>query len=232
MSVRTAPSRGSASERPAPPRLRDVLRRVAFSLVIACVVPAAVFYTAFRGYGIWTAIFAALAWSYGAIAWRALTGRRTSGLLILTAAVMTGRTLVALLTDSTFLYFLQPIITDGLIGALFLASVLTARPMVARLAGDFYPMDEELAVRPGIRRLFRTLTLMWASLCLAKAGMTLWLLLSQSLETFVLVKSVSVLAINGVAVLATIGLAVLVGRREGLLHPVPTAVPLPVPATV
>ena len=61
----------------------------------------------------WTAIVGALAWSYGAIAWRALTGRRTSGLLILTAIVMTGRTVIALVTDSTFLYFLQPIISDG-----------------------------------------------------------------------------------------------------------------------
>ena len=39
---------------------------------------------------------------YGAIVWRAVTRRRPSGLLLLTAAVMTGRTLVALLTDSTF----------------------------------------------------------------------------------------------------------------------------------
>ena len=123
----------------------------------------------------------------------------------------------------------HPVATDHGSGGAFLASLLSARPMVARLAGDFYPMDDELALRPGIRRLFRTLTLMWATLCLAKAGITLWLLLSQSLETFVLVKSVSVLAMNGLAVAATIGLAVLVGRREGLLHPHP--VPVPIPAT-
>ncbi|GAA1776376.1 hypothetical protein GCM10009795_023100 [Nocardioides hankookensis] len=207
------------ADRPAPPRLRAVIRRVAASLVVACVVPATVFYTAFRLYGVWFAIFAALTWSYGAIAWRAVTGRRTSGLLILTASVMTLRTLVALLTDSTFLYFLQPIITDALIGTAFLVSAMTARPMVARLAGDFYPMDDELACRPGVRCLFRNLTLMWAALALAKAGFTLWLLLSQSVETFVLVKSVSMLSINASAVAATIGLAVLVGRREGLLHP-------------
>ena len=60
--------------------------------------------------------------------------------------------------------------------------------MVARLAGDFYPMDHELAARPRIRRLFRNLTVLWAVLGLAKATMTLWLLQSQSLETFVLVQ--------------------------------------------
>jgi intracellular septation protein A len=199
------------------PGLGAVVRRLAVSLLIACAVPATVFYVCLRLEGVWTAIFAALVWSYGAIAWRALTRRRTSGLLILTAVVMTGRTLVALLTDSTYLYFLQPIISDGLLGVTFLVTLATARPMVARLAGDFYPMDEELHVRPRIRRLFWYLTLGWAALCLGKATMTLWLLQSQSLETFVLVKSVSVLLLTALAVAATVGAAALVARREGLL---------------
>ena len=204
------------------PRLRAVVRRVVLSLVVACAVPAVVFYATFRVLGVWPAIFAALAWSYGTLAWRALTGRRTSGLLVLTTAVLTGRTLVALLTDSTFLYFLQPIISDGLVATAFLLSLATSRPMVARLAGDFYPMDAELALRPGIQRLFRDLTVMWAALCLGKAALTLWLLVSQSLATFVLVKSVSMLTINTAAGAATLGLAVLAARREGLLHhPVP-----------
>ena len=80
-------------------------------------------------------------------------------------------------------------------------------------------MDHELAMRPRIRRLFRHLTILWAVLGLARAAMTLWLLQSQSLETFVLVKSVSMLAINVLAAFATIGLAVLVARKEGLMGP-------------
>ncbi len=99
----------------------------------------------------WPAILVALAWSYGAIAWRAVTGRRTSGLLVLTAIILTGRTVIALVAHSTFFYFLQPIITDGVVAATFLLSLATARPMVARLAGDFYPMDAELSLRPRIR---------------------------------------------------------------------------------
>ncbi|GAA4750166.1 hypothetical protein GCM10023350_39170 [Nocardioides endophyticus] len=203
------------------PRLGAVVRRVAVSLVIACVIPASLFYTCFRVYGVWTAIIVALCWSYGAIAWRALTGRRTSGLLLLTALLITARTIISLAAGSTFLYFIQPIISDAIVGTAFLASLATARPMVARLAGDFYPMDDELHLRPRIRRLFRNLTVLWAALCLIKAGLTLWLLQSTSLETFVLVKSISALSINMLAACATIGLAVLVARKEGLLHPLP-----------
>jgi hypothetical protein len=100
---------------------------------------------------------------------------------------------------------------------------------VARLAGDFYPMDHELAARPRVRRLFRNLTIMWALLGLAKAGLTLWLLQSQTLGTFVLVKSVSTLTVNVLAAFATIGLAALVARQEGLMGSA-RLVPIPVRA--
>jgi hypothetical protein len=206
-------------EAPHRPSLATVVKRVSLSLLIAVVVPAVVFYAFFVLAGVWTAMVAALVWSYGAIAWRAATGRRTSGLLILAAALLTGRTALSVVADSAWLYFLQPIISDGIVAALFLLSLASARPMVARLAGDFYPMDHELAMRPRVRRLFWHLTVMWALLGLAKAGATLWLLQSQSLETFVLVKSISMLAVNVLAAFATIGLAALVARREGLLGP-------------
>lgn len=211
------------------PTLLAVVRRVSMSLLIAVVVPAVVFYVVFVTAGVWTAIVAALVWSYGAIAWRALTRRRTSGLLILAALLLTGRTVLSALADSTWLYFLQPVISDGVVAALFLLSLASARPMVARLAGDFYPMDQELAARPRVRRLFRHLTAMWAVLGLAKATMTLWLLQSQTLETFILVKSASMLAINVLAAFATIALAALVARQEGLMGATRTA-PIATPA--
>jgi uncharacterized membrane protein len=196
-----------------------VVKRVSMSLLIAVVVPAVLFYGVFVVAGAWTAIGVALLWSYGAIAWRAVTKRRTSGLLILAAALLTGRTALSVVTDSTWLYFLQPVISDGIVATLFLLSLASARPMVARLAGDFYPMDHELAMRPRIRRLFWHLTVLWAVLGLIKASVTLWLLQPQTLETFVLVKSISMLAVNVLAAFATIGLAAVVGRKEGLLGP-------------
>jgi hypothetical protein len=201
------------------PRLLTVIRRVSLSLTVACVVPAALFLVCFEAFGVWPAILVALAWSYGAIAWRALTRRRTSGLLVLTAAVLSGRTAIALVADSTFFYFLQPIITDGVVAATFLLSLATSRPVVARLAGDFYPMDAELSMRPRIRRLFWHLTAMWAVICLAKAVAMFWALNSLSLDTFVLVKSISMPASNLTAVAATVAAAALVARKEGLIGP-------------
>ena len=58
---------------------------------------------------------------------------------------------------------------------------------------------------------------MWAVLCLAKAVTMFWVLNSLSLDTFVLVKSISMPASNLLAVVVTIGAAVLVARKEGLI---------------
>lgn len=204
---------------PASPRpgLGAVVKRVALSITVACAIPAALFYTVFLVSGVWFAIGSALAWSYGALAWRAATGRRTSGLLVLTAAVLTGRSAISFAAGSPFLYFLQPILTDAAIGLVFLGSLFGAKTLVARLAGDFYPMTDEIAARPGIQRLFRALTAMWALLYLGKATFTLWLLLSASLAEFVLIKSLTVTIANFSAAGLTILIASSVGRREGLV---------------
>jgi uncharacterized membrane protein len=197
--------------------LGAVARRTAVSLSIGCVVPAVVFYALFVVGGVWMAILATLAWSYGALGWRALSGRRTSALLVLTTAVLTARTAVAVATDSPFVYFLQPIVTDALIAAVFLISLRTARPLAGKLLADFYPVDSELAVRPRVVRLFRGLTMMWAALWLAKGTLGLWLLLTQPLETYVPVKAALALGINLMVAVVTIAAAAYVARREGLV---------------
>src|SRR6478609_2701636 len=148
--------------------LGSVARRTLISLAIGCLVPAVVFYTLFAAAGVWVAIIATLAWSYGTLGWRAVTRRRTSALLVLTTAVLTGRTAVAVATADPFVYFLQPIVTDGLLAAAFLVSLLAGRPLVGKLAGDFYPVDAELAARPRIGRLFNGLTATLAVLWLTK----------------------------------------------------------------
>jgi hypothetical protein len=199
------------------PSLRAVLRRVGLNLLVACLIPGVIFYSLFVAFGIWPAILGGLGWSYGAIAFRALTGRRTSGMLLLTAGVLTVRTIIALAAHSTFIYFLQPVLTDLMIGTVFLLSVLTVRPVVARLAGDFYPLTAELHARPGIRRLFRRLTLLWAAALLCKAVVVFILLETQPLATFVLAKGIVVPVTNVTCIGLTVLVATAVARHEGLL---------------
>jgi hypothetical protein len=186
--------------------------------LMANIIPGALFYLCMRAGNVWTALIVALVWCYGTMAWRLSTKRRTSALLCVTVIGLTAKTVLALASGSTFVYFLQPAVNDGLVAMFFLLSLITARPIVARLAHDFFPMSDEVAKRPRLQQLFWRLTMLWAFICLMKSVVTLWMLESMSLVTFVAVKSIltPTVLIAGAAV--TVVLAHRVAKTEGLLH--------------
>ena len=200
------------------PNLGAIMRHLCLSILMANVIPSVLFYFCLVAGNVWTALIVALVWCYGSMAWRWGTRRRASGLLLLTVVGLTAKTALALASGSTFLYFLQPAITDGALAALFLASLTTARPVVARLAGDFYPLSADIVARPRIQRLFWHLTLFWAVICLVKSVVTVWLLESFPLVTFVALKEIVILAMIAIGTGVTVAAAVRVARSEGLLH--------------
>jgi hypothetical protein len=202
-----------------PPRLRTILRNLSLSLLTAVVVPGVLFTVSLVMINVWAALVSALTWCYGAIAWRALTRRRMSGLMTLTVVGLTARTALAFASGNTYIYFLQPVINNVILASLFLLSLATARPVVARLAADFYPMSADVAKRPRVQRLFWHLTLLWAFVCLIKAAATFWLLQSQSLVNFIVVKNITFLGLTVAAVAVTVSAALWVARREDLLKP-------------
>ena len=215
----SAPDIGASdTEVVARPRFAMVLKHLGLSLLMANVIPAALFYLCLRTGNVWAAIISALVWCYGAMAWRVTTRRPASGLLFVTVIGLTAKTAFAFASGSTFLYFLQPVVNDGAIALLFMVSLLTARPIVARLAADFYPMTAEIASRPRIQRLFWHLTLFWAVVCLIKSALTLWLLEKLPTVTFVAVKGLTILAIIVLGTAITVYAAFRVARSEGLLH--------------
>src|SRR5689334_18365190 len=117
------------------PRIPTILKHLSLSLLIANVVPGALFYACLRLGSMWIALIAALAWCYGVIGWRIATKRRTSGLMLLTVVGLTAKTMLAFASGSTYIYFLQPAANDAIVAVLFLLSLATTRPVVARLAG-------------------------------------------------------------------------------------------------
>jgi hypothetical protein len=206
------------------PKLGKIIKHLALSLLMANVIPSLLFFLCLRAGNVWTALIAALVWCYGAMAWRIGTKRPVSGLLLISMIGLTAKTVLAVASGSTFVYFLQPAVTDGVVATLFLLSLATARPVVARLAADFYPMNDDVAGRPAIQKLFWRLTLFWATLCFAKSIVTVFMLENMSTVTFVEAKSIFVLAvvIGGTAV--TLAAAVKVAKVEGLLHAHPAGI--------
>jgi hypothetical protein len=216
--LHAAPGYAELEPEPARPQFRAIMRHLGLSLLMANVIPSVLFYLCLIAGNVWTALIAALVWCYGSMAWRLSTKRRTSGLLVLTVIGLTAKSIFALASGSTFFYFLQPAITDAAVAAMFLTSLATARPLVARLAADFFPMSADIASRPRIQRLFWNLTLFWALICVGKSMVTVWLLESLSTDTFVAVKGVFIMATIAVGTLVTVAAAFRVATSEGLLH--------------
>jgi len=204
-------------QRPARPSLGAVVARTAASLATAVVIPAALLSATVVLLNVTAALIVALVWMVGVMGWRWSTGRAVSGLLLLALGILITKTGFALATGNTFVYFVQPVFTDAAVAAVFLGSLWTGRPVVARLASDFYPVDAEIIDRPRVRRLFQRLTLLWGLVILVKGVVTLWLLGTLSTVDFVVVKSSAIITLTVLAAAVTVALSTIVGRQEGLL---------------
>ncbi|WP_324503298.1 VC0807 family protein [Nocardioides sp.] len=172
------------------PHWRTVLRHAMPNVVEGKIVPIVVFLVLLQLFGTTPALLGALAWSLLALGRRSLKRQRITGLLVLTTVGLTARTVAALLTGSLLVYFLQPTVTTALVGLAFVASVALGRPLAEKLVLDLCPIDEETRAHPALRRFFQHVTLWWAFTSAVNFAITLWLLLSHSPTTFVLVKSV------------------------------------------
>lgn len=188
-------------------------------MTIAVVVPTVFFAASLVLFSITIAVLVALAWTAGAMCWRWTAKRPVSGLLVLALGIMTIKTGIILATGNRFIYFVQPVFVDLVVSAVFLGSLWSARPVVARLAPDFYPMSAAVAASPAVRELFRRLTLMWGLVILVKGSVTFWLLTTLSTVHFVLIKGGAILTLTLLAAATTVVWSVIVGRREGLLRP-------------
>lgn len=154
------------------------------------VVPLLLFVCFLEFVGTMWALMVAFVWSMSTIAYRAATGRRIPGLIVLSAVALGARTIAGILTGSMVVYFLQPTITTVFVGVAFLVSVPMGRPLARKLAYDLLPFDDATKAHPLVQQFFVRLSLFWALTSLINASITVWLLLTQSTTTFVLVKSV------------------------------------------
>jgi hypothetical protein len=199
------------------PRLRTLASHALPHLVESSLIPLVLFYIAMWAAGLWVALIVALVWSYGAVLRRLVTGAHIPGLLLIGAVGLTARTVVAFLTGSVLVYFLQPVLTTVGIGAVFLLSVPAGRPLAERLAADFCPFPDGMLKRPPVRRFFARITLLWAFVQLGNAGLTLWLLLTRSVATYMLLKTVASLTLTGLGVAVSTIYFKTSMRRHGIM---------------
>jgi hypothetical protein len=171
------------------PSVRAVARHALPNVIEGKIIPLLLFVGFLEALGTAWALVVALGWSLGSVVCRTVSGRRVPGIVLINTAALIAKTVVALATGSLFVYFLQPTVTTVVIGLAFLVSVAFGAPLAQRLAYDIFPFDEATKAHPLVRRFFVRLSVFWSFTSLINASITIWLLLSQTTTTFVMVKA-------------------------------------------
>lgn len=197
--------------------LRAIARHAAPNVILSTVVPTSLFYVGWFTQGRSMAFVLALSGALTVVAWRSVRRQRVPAMLILTTMLLVMRTVVGLMTGSTKVYFVQPIITTVLVGTLFLVSVAAGRPLIKRLAGDFLPLPKAVEDHQDVRAHFRKLSLLWAGIYFMNATVTLLLLMNLPVTTFVATKTVACLAITWCGIFLTFTSSMRVLRAVGVV---------------
>lgn len=186
------------------PSPRAALRHAIPTVFEGLVAPIALFYSALVLGGLRWALVASLSWSYAALIRRLLRGERASMVLILGTLLLTVRTAVSFATGSAFIYFAQPLIGTVLIALILVVSAVVRRPFTHRFAHDFCPIDPELLLLSRVQRFFIRISLMWAAVLMVNSGLVAWLLITSSLQTFVLERTAITWSLTAAAIFFSI----------------------------
>jgi hypothetical protein len=152
------------------------------AVVVATLVPLALFYSALMLGSVTWAIGISLCYGYMVSAYQFLRRGRVSGMLMVTVLMGTVRAVASLSSGHEFIYFAMPVVQTVGFGVLFLATMFSSEPLVVRIARDLVPkVADGIAARPG---LIRSLSLLWTVTYLASGATTLALLTTVSLRVY------------------------------------------------
>ena len=192
------------------PHPKALAVRVGRTVVESTLIPLALFYGCMAALGLVGAVMTALAWTYIGIARRLVKGQPIPGMLLIGALLMTARTIIAIMTGSVFLYFLQPTLGTFMVAGLFLVSAPLGKPLTQKVATDFCPIDEGIIKHPGIASFFGRISLMWGIVYTTNGAATLWLLFDgHSVGVFLLLKAI----VSATVTWMTVGVSYLFLRR-------------------
>lgn len=197
------------------PRLTVLARQAIPRLLEGVVAPLAVFYSVFLLLGERQALLAAAGWVYLGVGWRLVRRRPVPGTMLVATLAITFRTALGWWSGSLTVYFIQPELGTICLAMVFLASVRLRRPLVEKLTLDYVHLPQFVLRHRRVRRFFARITLLWAFVLLTNSTVSIWLLLHQSIGTYLLVRTGAVAAITGLAA----AVSVLAFRRVlGRLH--------------
>jgi len=209
---------------------RATIRHAAPSVIEGTVVPLVVFTIVVHSLGVPAALWASLLWSGCALGLRVVRGCRISGILVLTGVGTVFRLVTVVWIASPFVFFLQPVLATAACALAFGLSVPLRRPLAARLGADLVPLPAADWSEPDVRVACSRLSLVWCAALLANAVVTMWLLSTLDVATFVLVRPlVGVVTTLPAIVTSFIVGAAVIRRSDGrlrLVHREPAGTPV------
>lgn len=152
--------------------------------------PLGAFYGGLRLGGLSVGIGASVALSLLVYLYDRRSGRE-SLLLRLSLAFVLVQSAIGLASDSTTVYLAQPVLATAVWGLVFLVSVLLGRPLSGTLAEAWYPFPPGYRDTAPFKRVFGTISLVWAAYFLGRSALRLAILLHGSLGSFLAISFVT-----------------------------------------
>lgn len=195
---------------------RVLILHAARTVLLATVIPMALFYLALALSGLTAAVATAAGWYYAGLIIRVARKRPVMGVAFLGAGLMTVRAFVTFWTGSAFLFFLQPVAGTIATATALAITALAGRPLLERLMHDFVPMPGPLKQCLRANRFFRYTSLVWSLIYFVNAAGTVWLLTNASIGGFLVLKTLMSPLLTGIAIGATYALFRVLLRRENV----------------
>jgi hypothetical protein len=150
--------------------------------------PIAVFYGAWKFWGLTAGVLAATVFAGAVLVWQIRSGRE--GALARLALIFVAiQALVGLASQNATVYLAQPVVLSAAWGVAYLVSAAIGRPLVGVFANAWYPFPPAFRASDPYRREFDFQSVVWGVFCLARAGIRLALLLASGVGGFVVVSA-------------------------------------------
>jgi hypothetical protein len=186
------------------PRPAVLARRALQVVLVTTAIPMALFYVTLSFAGLRAAVLTGAAWYYLDIARRLVRRQPVPATVVVGALLITIRAVIAFMTGSAFLYFLQPTLGTAAVGGAFGVSALAGRPLARTLAEDYLPLTAAFVAHPRVAAFFPRVSLLWCAVNLTNAAVTYGLLTSASTGQFLLLKSLGGPVLTGVAIVVSV----------------------------
>jgi hypothetical protein len=171
-------------------------------LILGAAVPAVCFLLGQHVWGLIGAIGLTLAWSslYQVIRW--LCGQSLSVLVLLGLAELGLRTAVALALHSAQLFFIAPAIITAVTAAVFVASALKSKPLLARVVGELVPPSVLDPHDPRVTRMLNRVSVLYGAEQFVIAVISVAMILNMSTSEYVAMHTVVSWLVLGLATVA------------------------------